>query len=57
MLKLDPPEKLGFSKPEEWQTWKQRSDRFRCATKLNKENEELQINALMCTMGNEAEHI
>ena len=29
----------------------------RCATKLNKENEELQINALIYTMGKEAEHI
>ena len=57
MLKLDPPEKLDFSKPQEWPNWKQRFDRFRCATKLNKETEELQINALIYTMGKEAEHI
>ena len=57
MLKLDPPEKLDFSKPQEWPNWKQRFDRFRCATKPNKETEELQINALIYTMGKEAEHI
>ena len=57
MLELDPPEKLDFSKPQEWPNWKHRFDRFRCATKLNKENEELQISALIYTMGKEAEHI
>ena len=57
MLKLDPPEKLDFSKPQEWPNWKQRFDRFRCATKLNKEDEELQINALIYAMAKEAEHI
>ncbi|KAL9963006.1 hypothetical protein ACROYT_G032167 [Oculina patagonica] len=56
MLKLDPPEKLDFSKPQ-GPNWKQRFDRFRCATKLNKESEELQINALIYTMGKEAEHV
>ena len=57
MLKLDPPEKLDFAKPHEWPEWKQRFERFRCATKLNKEDEILQINALIYTMGKEAEHI
>jgi len=57
MLKLDPPEKLHFAKPHEWPDWKQRFERFRCATKLNKEDEVLQINALIYTMGKEAEHV
>ena len=57
MLKLDPPEKLDFAKPQEWPDWKQRFERFRCATKLNKEDEVLQINALNYTMGKEAEHV
>ena len=57
MLKLDPPEKLDFAKPPEWPDWKQRFERFRCATKLNKEDEVLQINALIYTMGKEAEHV
>jgi len=51
MFKLDPPEKLNFSKPQEWPNWKQRFDRFRCATRLN------QINALIYSIGKEAEHI
>ena len=57
MLKLDPPEKLDFAKPHEWPEWKQRFERFSCATKLNKEDEILLINALIYTMGKEAEHI
>ena len=57
MLKLDPPEKLDFAKPHEWPDWKQRFERFRCATKLNKEDEALQINALIYTMGKKAEHV
>ena len=57
MLKLDPPEKLDSAKPQEWSDWKQRFERFRCATKLNEEDEVLQINALVYTMGKEAEHI
>ena len=57
MLKLDLPEKLDFAKPHEWPDWKQRFERLRCATKLNKEDEVLQMNALIYTMGKEAEHV
>jgi len=56
MLKLDPPEKLDSAKPQEWSDWKQRFERFRCATKLNEEDEVLQINALVYTMGKEADY-
>jgi len=58
MLKLDPPEKLDLAKPQEWPDWMQRFERFeRCATKLNEEDEVLQVNALAYTMGKEAEHV
>ena len=57
MLKLDSPEKLNFAKPQEWPDWKQRFEWFRCATKLNEEDKVLQINALIYTMGKEAEHV
>lgn len=57
MLKLDPWEKLKFSKPQEWPAWKQCFDHFRCVMKVNKENEELQINSPIYTMDKEAEHI
>ena len=49
--------KLDFPKPKEWPDWKQRFEPFRCVTKLNKEDEVLQINALIHTMGKEAEHV
>ena len=49
--------KLDFAKPQEWPDWKQCFEPFRCATKLNKEDEVLQINALIYTMGKEAEHV
>lgn len=45
LLKLDPPEKLDFSKSQEWSDWKKRFERLRCTTKLNAEGEVLQINA------------
>ena len=57
MLKLDPPVKLDFTKPQEGLEWKQGFERFRCATKLSEEDEVLQINALIYTMGKDAEHI
>ena len=57
MLKLDPPEKPDLTKPQEWPEWKQRFERFRCATKLSEEGEVLQINGLTYTMKKEAEHI
>lgn len=57
MLKLDPSEKLDFAKPHEWPEWNQHFERFRCAMKANKEDEILQINALIYTMAKEAEHI
>ena len=47
MLKFDPPEKLEYAKLQEWPDWKQCFERFRCAMKLNKEDEVLQINALI----------
>ena len=57
MLKLVLTEKLDFAKPHKWPDWKQHFEGFRCATKLNKVDEILLINALIYTMGKEAEHI
>ena len=57
MLRLDPPEKLNFAEPHKWLDWKQHFEWLRCATKLNKEDEVLQINALISTMGKDAEHV
>ena len=51
MAKFAPPESFDFSKPETWPEWKQRFLRFRLATKLNKEEEEVQVAALLYGMG------
>ena len=41
----------------EWQTWRARIAHFRLATKLNKEDGEVQVNALIYAMVQEADHI
>ena len=57
MLKINPPENFEFTKPQLWPEWKQRFTRYRIATKLNKEDDEIQISALIYSMGKQAEHI
>ena len=51
-----PPEKFSF-KPEEWPKWIRRFERFRLASGLCKEDEESQVNALIYSMGDEADDI
>jgi len=48
MLKLDPPEKLDFAKPQEWLHWKQRFERFRCATKVEDEGRRSSSDKCLC---------
>ena len=55
MLKLSPPDRFDFSKPLDWPDWKQNFLRFRLATKLHKEDGDVQVSALIYTMGKEAE--
>ena len=57
MPKFNPPENFSFTKPCEWQDWKQRFTRFRIASKLNKDDEEVQVCSLIYAMGREAEGI
>ena len=57
MPKFNPPESFNFSKPGEWPEWKQRFTRFRTATKLNGESDEVQISSLVYAMGAEAETV
>ncbi|XP_025089823.1 uncharacterized protein LOC112561503 [Pomacea canaliculata] len=51
------PEQFNFSQPNLWPEWKQRFQRFRCASKLDKDDEAVQVSALIYTMGNNAERI
>ena len=57
MAKFNPPANFPFDKPTEWADWKQRFERYRLATKLNKDDGEVQVSCLIYAMGNEAENI
>ena len=57
MAKVKPPEKFTFEKPEQWSQWALRFNRFRTVTKLDKEDETLQVDSLLYIMGEEAEVI
>lgn len=56
-FQVPPPQKFDFSKPEEWPKWSKRFERFRVASGLELQPEENQVNALIYTMGDEAEDI
>lgn len=57
MAKFNPPENFTFDKPTEWPEWKQRFERYRVATKLHKDEGQVQVSCLIYAMGNEAENI
>ena len=57
MAKFHPPEPLDFTCPDKWEEWKRRFHRFRLATKLSAESEEIQVASLIYAMGAEAETI
>ena len=53
---VTPPSKFSF-KSSEWTRWIRRFERFRIATELDKKEEAKQVNALIYTMGDEADDI
>ena len=57
MAKFDPPERFDMTLPSKWPEWKLRFQRFRTATKLDKDEDQVQIASLIYAMGPEAEHI
>ena len=57
MFKLTPPENFNFSCPTEWPQWKTRFERFRKATKLDKESGDIQVSTLIYTLGSEVDKI
>lgn len=57
MPRFNPTESFNFSNQTEWLARKERFSRFRMASKLNKDDPEVQISALIYAMGKEAEHI
>ena len=54
---VQPPEGFNFSRPEEWQKWIRRFERFRIVSGLSEKTGETQVNALVYAMGEEAEDI
>lgn len=54
---VSPPEQFTFSRPHEWPKWIRRFERFRSASGLDSKGEEVQVNTLIYTMGDEADDI
>ena len=52
-----PPEQFNFAKPAEWPKWIRRYSRYRIASGLDKKSDEIQVNSLLYTMGDEADNI
>ena len=54
-MAFKPPTPFNFHKPAEWSAWRSRFGHF--ASKLSKEDQEVQVSALLYSMGPEAERI
>ncbi len=54
---VNPPPKFSFKSVNNWPRWIRRFERFRMATELDKKDQEKQVNALIYTMGDEADDI
>lgn len=51
------PEKLDFRRPDDWQPWITRWDRYRVISGLSKQDSAAQVNTLLYAMGREAEDV
>ena len=51
------PEKFDFTRPQEWEKWIQRFERFRIASGLVDQPQKSQVNSLIYCMGSEADDI
>ena len=56
-MAFKPPEKFSFDRPEAWSSWRQRFLRYRTAAKLSTDSFEVQVSALIYSMGEDAEKI
>ncbi|KAK3739985.1 hypothetical protein RRG08_005257 [Elysia crispata] len=56
-MAFKPPTPFNFHEPAEWSAWRSRFGHFRLASKLSKEDQEVQVSALLYSMGPEAERI
>ena len=51
------PEPFNFSRPEEWDKWIRRFERFRVASGLMSRDDHAQVNTLIYTMGDQADDV
>lgn len=51
------PEPFKFKTPEDWPKWIRRFEWFRCTSGLDKKSQEIQVNTLIYSMGDEADDI
>ena len=51
------PEPFCFSRPEEWEKWSRRFERFRIASGLTLREDEVQVSTLIYAMGDQADDI
>lgn len=56
-MTFKPPSSFTFHEPTSWPAWKERFNRFRIATKLNKEDGIIQVSSLLYAMGADADRI
>ena len=56
-FQVPPPEPFNFNRPEGWTKWFRRFERFRVASGLAEKADEMQVNTLIYSMGDEADDI
>lgn len=54
---IKPPEPFDFAKPQEWEKWIRRFERFRMASNLNGSTDANQVTTLVYCMGDEADDV
>ena len=57
MPKFNPPEAMPFDAPSQWPEWRERFFRYRIATRLHKDDGDIQVSSLIYAMGRQAENI
>ena len=57
MFRSQPPENFDFTATGNWQTWRQRFQRFRIVSKLSKVSAKTQVSTLIYCMGTKGEQI
>ena len=56
-FQIAPPESFDFARPQQWEKWIRRFERFRIASGLSAQDDEAQVNTLIYAMGDEADDI